>query len=68
MKDKKRLIKELREHTGLSIKACEYYLDVTNYNYDDALELVRETAYAVNTPISRAKTLKEAYEILKGGR
>lgn len=68
MEDKKRLIKELRERTGLSMRTCEYYLDVTNYNFDDALELVRETAYAVNTPISRAKTLREAYEILKGGR
>lgn len=61
----KELIKQMREITGASIQTCRMFLEATDYNLDDAIGLLRERTLAVNTPISRAKTLKEAYEIYK---
>ena len=59
------LIKQMREITGTSIKTCRMFLEVTGYNLDDAIELLRERTIAINSPITRAETLKEAYRIYK---
>lgn len=59
------LIKQMREITGASIQTCRIFLEVTGYNLDDAIGLLRERTLAVNSPISRAETLKDAYEIYK---
>lgn len=56
----------MREITGVSMKTCRMFLEVTDYNLDDAIGLLTERTIALNSPISRAKTLMEAYEIYKG--
>ena len=64
----KALIKQMREITGASIQTCRMFLEVTNYDLDDAIGLLRERAIAINSPITRAETLKEAYMIYKSYR
>ena len=61
----KELIKQMREITGASIQTCRMFLEVTDYNLDDAIGLLRERAIAINSPITRAKTLEEAYRIYR---
>lgn len=55
----------MREITGASMQICRMFLEVADYNLDDAIGLLRERAIAINSPITRAKTLEEAYKIYK---
>ncbi len=47
------------------MQICRMFLEVADYNLDDAIGLLRERAIAINSPITRAKTLEEAYKIYK---
>ena len=58
----------MQEITGASTQICKMFLEVTDYNLDDAIGLLRERAIAINSPITRAKTLEEAYKIYKKHR